>query len=827
MSKKQLFSLEEVVHELKHYLPSQAPLKDFIHHNTLHAFQHDKFHEGLVKANKIFGWKTYLQISEFRERFQEKQITEKALDRVLENRSKNREQWKSILLVNEIDENVDSKIGMLRSLWKSEFKIDLDSMIHPILFRIISSYLDQGISIWNFPIDDNGFLATLRKLESSTKTSFFRGQLAKNLLLDESVDIPYLLKEIVGNEAYYETYLFDQQFSHPGWSGIISFLDENPNSLLDKRNIKLTELIHFELLLELDVLNYHFGKAWPTIGQKAKKENLHLFERVQSNEIMEALSIWQDAMEISYYDEVLNGIQKKQVHKENKENSFQAIFCIDDRECSIRRYVEQLAPHSATFGTAGHFNVEFYYQPEGSDFHTKVCPAPLTPKYLIKEKGSIVSNKKDYHFDKHSQGLLTGWLITQFIGFWSGIQLAKSILFPSQNATSVSSFKHMHADSTLTIEFTGEVSKDNLQVGYTLEEMANRLEGLLRTIGLIDNFAPLVYAIGHGSSSVNNTHYAGYDCGACSGRPGSANARVICHIGNHPQVRNILKSRGLIIPDETQFVGALHDTSRDEIAYYDEHVLSEKNKQLHAENTEIILQALDLNAKERSRRFVVMNSKRSAAKIHDVVKLRTVSLFEPRPELNHATNTLCIVGRREITKGLFLDRRAFMHSYDYTTDPEGNYLLGIMNAVAPVCGGINLEYYFSRVDNQNLGAGTKLPHNVMGLFGVANGIDGDLRTGLPSQMIEVHDPLRLLVIVEHHPDVVLATIQKNPATYEWFANEWVNLVAFDSENNKFFSFSDGVFNPYNLLDYSISQVDNVESVIESAHENLPVFELNT
>jgi uncharacterized protein YbcC (UPF0753/DUF2309 family) len=222
-----------------------------------------------------------------------------------------------------------------------------------------------------------------------------------------------------------------------------------------------------------------------------------------------------------------------------------------------------------------------------------------------------------------------------------------------------------------------------------------------------------------------------------------------------------------------------------------------------------------------------MNSKRSATKVHDVVKLRTVSLFEPRPELNHATNTLCIVGRREITKGLFLDRRAFMHSYDYTTDPEGNYLLGIMNAVAPVCGGINLEYYFSRVDNQNLGAGTKLPHNVMGLFGVANGIDGDLRTGLPSQMIEVHDPLRLLVIVEHKPDVVLATIQKNPATYEWFANEWVNLVAFDSENNTFFSFSDGVFNPYNLLDYPISDVDDVESVVESSHENLPVFELNT
>ena len=825
MSNKQYFSLEEVVHELKHFLPSQAPLKDFIHHNTLHAFQHDKFHEGLEKASKIFGWKTYLQLSEFRERFHKKQITEKALDRAIENRSKNVEQWKSILLNKEIDEHVDPRIGMVRSLWKSEFKIDLDSMIHPLLFRIISSYLDQGVSIWNFPIDENGFLATLRKLESSSKTSFFRGKLAKSLLLDESIDIAYLLKEIVGNEAYFATYIFDQQFSHPGWSGMVSFLDDNPNALLDKRKIKLTELIHFELLLELDVLNYHYGKAWPTIGQKASENNVDLFKEVESSEMMEVLSIWQDAMEISYYDEVLNGIKKKKQVEINQPKSFQAIYCIDDRECSFRRYTEHLAPSCETFGTAGHFNVEFYYQPEGSDFHTKVCPAPLTPKHLIQEKESVITTKKDYHFNKHSHGLITGWFITQFIGLWSGIQLAKSILFPSQNAASVSSFKHMQPDSSLTIEFAGETSKDNLQIGYTIEEMATRLEGLLRTIGLIDNFAPLIYAIGHGSSSVNNTHYAGYDCGACSGRPGSVNARVISHIGNHPEVRKILSQKGIHIPETTQFIGSLHDTSRDEIAFYDEGILVSLNTLLHTQNKSIFKEALDLNAKERSRRFVVMETKGKASKIHDTVKLRTVSLFEPRPELNHATNTLCIVGRRKLTKGIFLDRRAFLHSYDYTTDPDGTYLLGIMNAVAPVCGGINLEYYFSRVDNQNLGAGTKLPHNVMGLFGVANGIDGDLRTGLPSQMIEVHDPLRLMVIVEHRPEVVLNTIQKNPATYEWFVNEWVNLVAYDDQNKMFYSFANGSFTPYNLIDSAISSVSNEETIIESSHENLPVFEL--
>jgi len=31
------FDEAHVLHELKHYLPSQTPLKDFIHHNSMHV----------------------------------------------------------------------------------------------------------------------------------------------------------------------------------------------------------------------------------------------------------------------------------------------------------------------------------------------------------------------------------------------------------------------------------------------------------------------------------------------------------------------------------------------------------------------------------------------------------------------------------------------------------------------------------------------------------------------------------------------------------------------------------------------------------------------
>ena len=827
MAHRVSFDLQQTLQDLGHYLPAQAPLKDFVHHNTLHAFQHLPFHEAVQMASENFGYTVYWNLEKYRELYRQNKINPEVLDRIIISHKSADElsHWRNLLLSRKISDFPIAKIGQLRNLWKKHFNLNLDKEVHQNLFRIVSAYLDQGIAIWKFPPAAKGLLAGIRMLEKNSFSTFIKSERARQLLFDAKTRPEDLLDILVGNTDRYAQYLFDQQFAHPGWSGMVAFLEHQPDTLLDKRVISLKDLIILECILEIDALDRRQGNDWNALASHIPAHFPGILDAPAYSELAEIHKLWQEAMEWTYYDQVIKGLQLRP-EKEEKPNppSFQALFCIDDRSCSIRRYVERFAPNARTFGTAGFFNLPFYFQPEHGKFMTKVCPAPVTPIHVIKESESQIRHQKDAHFSKHTKGIFGGWAISQTMGFWSALKLAKSIFLPSETPAMVSSFHHMDPHGKLTVLCNNSNHKHHgLQVGFTLTEMAAAMEGLLKSIGLITDFAPLVYMMGHGASSVNNTHYAGYDCGACSGRAGSVNARVAAQVCNNPDVRILLADRGIRIPSTTQFVGGLHDTTRDEMEFYDLDILNESNHLLHEQHIRTFESALDYNAKERSRRFQTIESKQAAKKVHDQVKLRAMSLFEPRPEWNHATNALCIVGKRDNNRHLFLDKRAFLNSYDYRIDPEGTYLFGILKAVAPVCGGINLEYYFSKVDNQRLGAGSKLPHNVIGLIGVANGMDGDLRTGLPQQMVDIHDPLRILITVEHFPGVVLRAIQTNQSTYEWFANDWVKLVCIHPDTRHAFVFREERFEFYAPITQAIQAVHDLDGLLESTGENLPVF----
>ncbi len=837
------FDEAHILHELKHYLPSQSALKDFIHHNSLHAYQHLRFFPAIFKASRIFGYQVTLQLEEYRQLYRDGRINDTILEQRIREKKGASELagWKHTMLHGALDTSRKPLIGSLRAFWKKKYALDLDNLVQPLLFRVLCSYLDQGISLWKFPVDQGGFLDSIRSLEKNGLSSFFSTKAAKKRLIEGDCSITGLLKTIVGDPSYFEQYLFDQQFSHQGWSGFVSAVEDNPGALLDKREISLRDLIVFELLLEFDALESRYGSEWQPLTSRVNVPPIDLFAIEAPDQTEEVLACWQEAFEWSYYDEVLAGLRQGRHHPvpATVETSFQAIFCIDERECSLRRHIEKVDPHCETLGAPGFFGVEFYFQPENGKFYEKLCPAPVTPQYLIKEYGTDHQRAKEWLYAGHAHTLLRGGIFTLILGMWAGVRIFLHLFRPKMNLAISDAFAHMNDSAQLTIENKSPDDRENgLQIGFTVAEMAARVEGQLRGMGLIDHFAPLIYVIAHGSSSANNPHHGAHDCGACSGRPGSVNARVFAFMANHTGVRDRLAEKGIHIPESTRFIGALHDTAADEIGFFDEKRLPASHVDRHLENKMAFEKALDLNAKERSRRFASIKTRMPIAKVRKAIKDRSVSMFEPRPELGHGTNSLCIVGRRSLTKGLFLDRRAFLNSYDYRTDPEGRLLPNLMKPLGPVCGGINLEYYFSRVDNYKFGAGTKLPHNVMGLFGVANSSDGDLRPGLPLQMIEVHDPVRLMIIVEHFPEIVLKTIETGPEWYEWYINEWIHLVAIHPDTGKFYYFKEGAFVLYEPADRDIAPAGDFHRLVETApemetnqiadatKENLPVYLLN-
>jgi uncharacterized protein YbcC (UPF0753/DUF2309 family) len=258
-----------------------------------------------------------------------------------------------------------------------------------------------------------------------------------------------------------------------------------------------------------------------------------------------------------------------------------------------------------------------------------------------------------------------------------------------------------------------------------------------------------------------------------------------------------LAKKGLVIPPETYFVGAWHNTCDDSITYFD----LDRLPWLHRPDFEHARDAIDearrRNAHERCRRFesAPLSLTFDGALRH--VEGRSEDLAQARPECGHATNAVCYVGRRWRVKGLYLDRRTFLTSYDpMQDDAEHSILARVLGPAIPVCAGINLEYYFSYVDPTGYGCGSKLPHNITSLVGVMDGAASDLRTGLPWQMTEIHEPVRIMFLVETSPEAMLSIIDRNEVIRQLVVNDWVQLAVLDPNSAAIQVYRRGRFEPY-------------------------------
>ncbi|HSP81849.1 MAG TPA: DUF2309 domain-containing protein [Myxococcaceae bacterium] len=510
--------------------------------------------------------------------------------------------------------------------------------------------------------------------------------------------------------------------------------------------------------------------------------------------------VWQEAYEHHYRMEVLHGLDQNRRRPESlrtvRDARFQVFFCLDDREEGIRRHFEELSPAHETFGAAGFFGVAMDYRGLDDAGHASLCPLAVTPGHEVVEHPHPEHEHRarararlralwarfDHWLHRGVHSLELGWLLTPLLGLLSALLLPLHVFFPRRAdrmrralaarmvpmpRTRLASLR----DESLPAPLVGKAR------GFSVAEKVERVATLLENVGLVEGFAPLVVLLGHGAESVNNPHLSAYDCGACGGRQGGANARLFSEMANRPEVRAGLRERGIHLPEGTWFLGGLHNTTTDEVVLYD---AEDVPRALSGELDEL-RRALDaaraLSAHERCRRFESAPARLSPSAALRHVEARAVDLSQARPELGHVTNAACLVGRRALSRGLFLDRRAFLVSYDPTRDATGSILERILLAVGPVGAGINLEYYFSSVDTDRYGCGTKLPHNLTGLLGVMDGVESDLRTGLPRQMIEIHEPMRLLLVVEASVDVLSAICERQAPVRELIGNEWVQLVS--------------------------------------------------
>ena len=324
------------------------------------------------------------------------------------------------------------------------------------------------------------------------------------------------------------------------------------------------------------------------------------------------------------------------------------------------------------------------------------------------------------------------------------------------------------------------------RTGFTLSEQILTVETVLRIIGLTENFARLVLFCGHASRSENNPFEAALDCGACGGNGGKPNARVIAIMANKPQVREQLAKNGISIPQDTYFLAGQHITTTDEIELFDLEDLPPTHRKDLLQLVRDLERAGARNSQERCAYFPEVNKTLRASKARREVRRRSSDWSQVRPEWGLSGNAAFIVARRSLTRGINLEGRVFLHSYDYRGDPDGRLLEAVMTGPQVVGQWINMEHYFSAVDQEVYGSGSKIYHNVVGRLGIMSGMQSDLRTGLAWQTVmngsrPYHEAMRLLTVIEAPRDRIDKVIGNQRLLQRLYDNEWMHLFALDPE----------------------------------------------
>lgn len=484
--------------------------------------------------------------------------------------------------------------------------------------------------------------------------------------------------------------------------------------------------------------------------------------------------VFQEALEDAYVGQLLSTLAPSAPTTPSTPSMqpvVQAVFCIDVRSEPLRRHLE--AQHAAieTRGFAGFFGVSLAWNVDGTS--SARCPVLLKPTVQLRSAADAAGAPASGTIKDLLSAPGAAFTFVETAGLAYAARLASDALALFAAApTSESSARF-------------SLEPDGPGAGIAARERLDLALGILKNMGLRDSFARVVLLCGHESHSANNPHAAGLDCGACGGHGGAINARVAAAVLNDPDVRAGLSDRGWAIPADTWFVAAVHDTSIDRVTLLDSAAVPLS----HQDDLDRLAGWLEqAGAAVRAERAAALGLTPKAPHILDrLLRRRARDWSEVRPEWGLARNTTFIAARRQRTRGVHLHGRAFLHEYDWTTDPDNSILTLILSAPMVVASWINLQYFASTVDNRLFGSGNKALHNRIGGLGVVLGNGGDLRTGLAAQSVQspdgswFHEPQRLQVLVEAPQQRIEAVLDQHPDVRDLVTNGWVRLFALHDE----------------------------------------------
>ncbi len=764
---------------------------------------------------------------------------------------------------------------------------DPDLLVHDLLARYSAAFIDQGMARLPLPGKEKGFLRGFSQLYSCGGAEPWHHRLAPlcRQVSSAGTDPIRCILDSLGDlgiaEVEWGEFLSATLLALRGWGGMIYQVEHRPDSVHHAIPTgSFVEFVAVRLLMDraaaAHLAEEDFGytgtlaalRPWLAgrritevtselelrvygVYQAARAAGISAVSEEMAREVLGFTDvkrrwIFQQAFERRFRIRALDALAYRFRHPATlpAKPRFQLITCLDEREESFRRHLEEVAPDCETFATAGFFAVVMYYRGAAGAHFTPLCPVVVHPKHWVEERPLEALEESDrrtrryrralgntsHRFHVGTRGFAVGALLTAGVGVLATFPLVARVLFPRLTAhfrRRAESIVQPPKKTRLRLERTDpKPGPEAGGLGFSVEEMTGIAERVLRDIGLTRNFSRLVFTLGHGSHSMNNPHESAHDCGACGGAVGGPNGRAIAQILNDQRIRAGLLARGLVIPDDTVFVGGLHNTCNEYVKFADTDLIPESHRAAFDIAHEQIEAAIARNAHERARRFdsAPLDITPAAARQH--MDDRAEDLAQVRPEWGHATNAYCVVGRRARTRGLYLDRRPFLVSYDPTQDDvDGAILARTLAAVFPVCAGINLEYYFSHIDPIGYGAGTKLPHNITSLLGVMDGAASDLRTGLPWQMTEIHEPIRLLIVIETTVAIMEKMMRDNPANGAMARNGWVQVALMHPETGAISVFERGEFRPYTPVSQTIRRVHTSHEWYAGKRDHLEFVEV--